>query len=256
MLVTGVSRGGIGGGAVLAFARQSPSLLILVSRTQSKLDEVTADIKAINPAVSVKSVVVDLASQASVRKGAEEIKSSTSRIDLFINNAGMNVRKRAYSPEGIESQLATNHIGPFLLTNLLRDQLLAAAKDSAPGATRIVNVSSAGHRSSPFRFHDYNNEGWPIPADEAGNAHLFPDAIKQPFDGYCGLLAYCHTKTANVLFSAELNKRFAGTGVVSYALHPGSESIPSAFLLTFADAARSYLHGGPEGHVGYHGRGK
>ncbi|EKG15288.1 Short-chain dehydrogenase/reductase SDR, partial [Macrophomina phaseolina MS6] len=199
-----------------------PSLLILVSRTKAKIDAVIEDIKAINPAVTAKAVLVDLSSQAAVRKAAEEIKALTPRIDLLINNAGMTVLKRSYSAEGIESQLAANHLGPFLLTNLLRDQLFEAAKHSAPGATRVVNVSSEGHRTSPFRFHDYNNEGWPIPAEEAGTTYQLPDWAKEPVDGYVGMQAYAQSKTANILFSVGLNKRLADKGVVSYALHPGA----------------------------------
>ncbi|KAH7044076.1 hypothetical protein B0J12DRAFT_577997, partial [Macrophomina phaseolina] len=199
--ITGISRGGLGGATALAIARQSPALLILIFRTQSKLDEVISDIKSINSTVPVKAVVVDLAWQASVRKAAEEIKSLASHIDLLINNAGLHLNKRSHSPEGIETQLAANHVGPFLLTNLLTDQLLAAAKRSPPGATRVVNVSSVVHRSSPFRFHDHNSEGWPVPADEVGTVYLYPKFLKKPVDGYVGVQTYSHTKTANILFT-------------------------------------------------------
>ncbi|KAB2572650.1 Retinol dehydrogenase 12 [Lasiodiplodia theobromae] len=228
VLITGVSRGGIGGAAALAFARHSPSLLILVSRTQSKIDEVVSDIRAIDPSVSVKTVLVDLTSQASVRAAAEKIQALTPRIDLLVNNAGMYVSKRGYSPEGIERQLAANHVGPFLLTNLLRPQLLAAAKDAPAGATRIVNVSSEGHRMQPFRFSDYNGEKVnqeELPEEERINPAMkdhLPPFILEPEEGYVAFMAYGQSKTANVLFTVGLNERFKGTGVVSYALHPGT----------------------------------
>ncbi|KAH7026788.1 hypothetical protein B0J12DRAFT_704891 [Macrophomina phaseolina] len=222
--ITGVARGGIGGVTAVALAKGDPELLILVSRTQAKLDEIISDIKAIKANANVKSVLVDLTSQASVRKAAEEIKAIATRLDLLINNAGFAVYKRQYSPEGIESQLAGNHIGPFLLTNLLRDRLVAAAQASSTlGATRVVSVASEVHRASPFRFHDYNNEGWPIPAEEAGTLYAWPPFyIKPGPDGYSGAQAYGHSKTANILFTVGLNKRLAGTGVVAYSVHPGT----------------------------------
>ncbi|KAH7045278.1 hypothetical protein B0J12DRAFT_603545 [Macrophomina phaseolina] len=220
--ITGVSRSGLGGAAARALADHDPELLILVSRTQSKLDEVIADIKAVKPHVNVKSVLVDLISQVSVRKAAEEIKALAPRLDILINNAGLTVFERKYSPEGVETQLAANHLGPFLLTNLLKDRLLAAAKNSLPGATRIINVASETHRACPFRFHDYNSEGKPIPPEEVGSVHLWPSAFQRIEDGYMGFQTYSHTKTANILFTVGLNKRLAGAGILSYTLHPGT----------------------------------
>lgn len=221
--ITGVSKGGLGGAAALEFAKHDPELLILVSRTQSKLEQIIADIKAIKPNANVKFVLVDLLSQASVRRAAEEINALAPRLDILVNNAALTVYKRQYSPEGIEAQLAANHIGPFLLTNLLKDRLVAAAKHSPAGATRVVNVSSEGHRASPFRFHDYNCEGKPVPPEEADTLQHWPEIFRQPAaDGYLGFQAYGQSKTANILFTAGLNKRLAGTGVVSYALHPGA----------------------------------
>lgn len=222
--ITGVSKGGLGGAAALEFAKHDPELLILVSRTQSKLEQIIADIKAIKPNANVKFVLVDLLSQASVRRAAEEINALAPRLDILVNNAALTVYKRQYSPEGIEAQLAANHIGPFLLTNLLKDRLVAAAKHSPAGATRVVNVSSEGHRASPFRFHDYNCEGKPVPPDEADTLQHWPEIFRQPAaDGYLGFQAYSQSKTANILFTAGLNKRLAGMGVVSYALHPGGK---------------------------------
>ncbi|KAK0640057.1 WW domain-containing oxidoreductase [Lasiodiplodia hormozganensis] len=221
--ITGVARTGLGGATAVAFAKHDPELLLLISRTQSKLDEVIADIKAVKPNANVKSVLVDLTSQASVRRAAEEINTLAPRLDILINNAGFWVFTRSVSPEGIESQFAGNHIGHFLLTNLLTDRLLAAAKKSTPGATRVINLSSEGHRVSPVRFHDYNLEGKPVPEEESSVfPPLWPDELVKPnADGYAGMVAYGQSKTANILFSVELNRRLAAQGVVSYAVHPG-----------------------------------
>lgn len=224
MAITGVSRGGIGKATALAVAKHGPTLLILISRTQSNLDEVIDDIKAVKPHVHVESVLVDLGSQVSVRHGAEEVKSLTQRIDVLINNAGLTVYRREWSPDGLDIHLACNHLGPFLLTNLLLDRILTAAKASPLGATRVVNITSDGHRPCPFRFHDYNCEGKEVPSDEQDELYKWPADMVKPIDGYSGWLAYGQSKTANILFTVELNRRLEGTGVVSYAVYPGGKS--------------------------------
>ncbi|GME32080.1 Short-chain dehydrogenase/reductase SDR [Neofusicoccum parvum] len=220
--ITGISRGGIGGATALAFAKHDPALLILISRTQSKLDEIAADINMMKPKIKVKCVLVDLVSQASVRHAADEVRSLTTRIDILINNAGLTSFKRKWSPERIDVQLAGNHIGPFLLTNLLMDRILAAASASPPGSTRVINVSSGAHRMAPFRFHDYNLEGKPVPPEEEDKLAGWPEELRTPVDGYVSFHAYCQSKTASVLFTVELNRRLYGKGVVSYSIHPGT----------------------------------
>ncbi|OJD30465.1 short-chain dehydrogenase reductase sdr [Diplodia corticola] len=250
VVVTGVSRGGLGGATALAFARQNPSLLILVSRTQSKLDDVISDIRAANPslpAAAVTSVLVDLTSQATVRRAAADIKALTTRIDVLVNNAGFFLEQRTYSPEGIESQLAGNHIGPFLLTNLLRDELVAAAAADGKkeaGATRVVSLTSEGHRVQPFRFHDHNIEGKPVPAEEEMRPmpDAMPKALVEPRDGYVGFSAYGQSKTANVLFTVGLNERvLKGTGVVAYVVHPGTIFTEVGRSVESQDALDSFL---------------
>lgn len=222
VVVTGISRLGLGGAIALAFAKHKSGMLILASRTQSKMDEVVADIKAVNADLDVKTVLVDLLSQTAVRQAAEEIKSHTSRIDILVNNAALNIYERKHTPENIEYQLAANHIGPFILTNLLLDCFLEAATSSPPGATRVINMTSDGHRASPFRFHDYNCEGKPVPPEEADTLAEWPPEVQKPNGGYLGFLAYGQSKTANILFSVELNKRLAQRGIASYSVHPGN----------------------------------
>jgi NAD(P)-dependent dehydrogenase (short-subunit alcohol dehydrogenase family) len=102
--------------------------------------------------------MLDLASQASVRQAATHVSVLTDKIDVLINCAGINVKTRRLSPEGIELQFATNHAGHFLLTVVLLPLIEHAAESGVPGATRIVNVSSAGHAISPMRFSDFNFE--------------------------------------------------------------------------------------------------
>ncbi|KAH7042104.1 hypothetical protein B0J12DRAFT_213947 [Macrophomina phaseolina] len=220
--VTGIAKAGLGSATALAFAQGEPSLLILISRTQTKLDEVAAEIAAIKPNVNVKTVQVDLLSHDSVRRAADAIKALTPRIDVLVNNAALTLYERKHSSDGIEYQLAANHLGPFLLTNLLQDRFLEAAKTAPAGATRIVNVSSEAHRVSPFRFHDWNCEQKPVPEDETDSLENWPAVFRKSNDGYNGFVAYGQSKTANILFSVGLNKRLAEKGVVSYSLHPGA----------------------------------
>jgi len=160
-------------------------------------------------------------SQDSIRAAAKEIGTLTDRLDLVINNAGVMTQTRTSTKEGIEGQFGANHIGHFLLTNLLAPQLLAAAEKSTPGATRVVNLTSLGHRISPVRFSDWNITGKDIPDEEKNPGPLPPLFTENALDGYNGWVAYGQAKTANILFSMGLNERVGGKGVVSLAVHPG-----------------------------------
>jgi NAD(P)-dependent dehydrogenase (short-subunit alcohol dehydrogenase family) len=161
-------------------------------------------------------------SQVSVWTAAENVSTLTDRLDIIINNAGFMTQKRLTTVEGMEGQFGANHIGHFLLTNLLTPQLLKSASSSdTPGSTRVINLTSLGHRLSPVRFSDYNlqkaNEDIP---EEERHASL-PPTLNKAFDGYKGFVAYGQAKSANILFSVGLNEKMGGRGVRSYAVHPG-----------------------------------
>lgn len=175
----------------------------------------------------VKTVVVDLSSQASVRSAAKQIVSLTDRLDILINNAGISVAKRQLSSERIEITFATNHVGHFLLTTLLTPLLAQAS----PGA-RVVNVSSSAHRISPMRFSDINFDEYvkgpkqgqiAVPEKERPHPKNPAWTMARSDDGFPGMVAYGVSKTANILFTVELNRRLASKGVQSFALHPGGE---------------------------------
>lgn len=197
-LITGTSANGLGATAAIALAKAGPAQLILVGRTRSKVDPVIQEIESINPKVSISFVGCELSDFESVRKAANEIleNKDITKIDVVLNNAGvMAVNEYTKDKQGYEMQLSSNHLGHFLLTNLIMSKVLAAG----PGS-RIVNVTSRGHRVGPFRFDDYN----------------FSDGKE-----YEPWTAYGQSKTANILFSVELAKRLGGKAIKSYAVHPG-----------------------------------
>ncbi|KAI1103666.1 retinol dehydrogenase 13 [Jackrogersella minutella] len=197
-LITGTTASGLGAQAAITLAREGPAQLILVSRSQARSAPVLEEIAAIDPKIRTTFVACELSDFASVRAAAARINGDEAigAIDVVLNNAGvMAVQEYTLDKQGFETTLSSNHLGHFLLTSLLMPKVLAAG----PGA-RIVNVSSKGHRISPFRFDDFNFSGG---AD------------------YDGWSAYGQSKTANVLFSVELARRLAGRGVSAYSVHPG-----------------------------------
>ncbi|RYP82353.1 hypothetical protein DL770_005612 [Monosporascus sp. CRB-9-2] len=221
VLITGVAPGGVGEGTAVAFASQRPKNLLLVSRTPKNIEAVASSIRAQYPEVSVKVIIMDLASQASIRKAAAAVAEVIDTLDILINNAGATYLHRQWTAEEIEIQFGANHIGPFLFTKLLFPLLEAAASSSLPGSTRIINLSSNGHRLSPVRFHDYNFEGKEIPEEERPFPNLPPAFAKVHDDGYMPTIAYAQSKTANVLFTVYLQKHLKPRGIASYAVHPG-----------------------------------
>lgn len=167
-----------------------------------------------NPAVEF--MPADLSSIASVRQLAQSILAKHRQVHVLVNNAGALFALRRESVDGIEMTLALNHLGPFLLTNLLLDALVAAAP------ARIVNVASEAHEDVPgFDFDDpqaAKRDGLgAYPRSEA--ASLFY-SLAMPW-AHPAFHQYARTKLANILFTAELSRRLAGTGVTANCLHPG-----------------------------------
>ena len=140
----------------------------------------------------VDLISMDLADLDSVRRAAQLISDRLPRIDLLINNAGVMAPPLGRTAQGFELQLGTNHLGHFVLTNALLPQLVSGS--------RIVNVSSRGHLRSPMLWDD---------------PHFRDESTYEKWK------AYGQSKTANILFTIELEKRLGGAGIHSYALHPG-----------------------------------
>lgn len=189
VLITGGSSG-IGRETALGLARLGAHV-VLVGRDAARSAAAQREIQARsgNPAVDV--LLADLAAQAEVRRLAAEVLARYPRIDVLINNAGGLYARRQLTVDGFEMTFALNHLAYFLLTNLLLDRLRA----SAPA--RIINVASQAH-SGTLDFSDLQNAR-----------------------RYSGFRAYQLSKLANLLFTYELARRLAGSGVTVNAAHPG-----------------------------------
>lgn len=151
-LITGTSANGLGAKFATILANYSPAQIILVSRSKSKVDPVVDEIKSIDSNISVKFVPCELSDQDSVRSAAEMIISDAEikKIDVVVNNAGvMALLEYQVDKRGNEMQFSANHLGHFLLTNLIMPKILAAG-----AGARIINLTSLGHRIGPFRFDD------------------------------------------------------------------------------------------------------
>jgi NAD(P)-dependent dehydrogenase (short-subunit alcohol dehydrogenase family) len=169
--------------------------VVLLCRNPERAAAAKADIDASVPGASTETLLADLGLQSDVRRAAKEIEQLHDHLDLLVNNAGIQLRKVERTPEGHDMLLAVNHLGPFLLTNLLVPLLQA----SAPA--RVVNVASDAHRMSKL--------------------HL--DRLDQPSGyGLIGMPGYGETKLMNILFTRELARRLEGTGVTVNSVHPGS----------------------------------
>ena len=194
VVVTG-GNSGIGFETAVALASLGARVLI----TARNADKGRAALAAITQRTGGDSraqlVVFDLADLASVRRGAVEILEQAPRIDVLVNNAGLVLTERAETVDGYEATFAINHLGPFLLTNLLLDRMTA----SAP--SRIVNVASTAHNAA--------RKGMPF--DDLQNTHR-----------YRGMRVYGQSKLANILFTLELSRRFADKGLTANSLHPGT----------------------------------
>jgi NAD(P)-dependent dehydrogenase (short-subunit alcohol dehydrogenase family) len=190
-LVTGATSG-IGKETALRLAMLGATVII-VARDASRGAAAEAEITGRLPLAKVEVMTADLSSLAQVRRLAGDVLGRHSRLDVLVNNAGVIPARRQLTGDGLETTFATNHLGPFLLTSLLRGLL----ERSAPA--RVVTVSSAVHKQVRA-----------IPWDDLPRGAQSRQAQ-----------AYPVSKLLNVLFTAELARRLAGTGVTANCLHPG-----------------------------------
>lgn len=187
IVITGASDG-IGLEAASQLAERGHHL-VLVGRNGEKTARALQRVRIADPAAT--SYVVDMARLESVRELAEALRSEVPTIDVLCNNAGTVFAKRELTVDGFESTFAVNHLGPFLLTELLRDRLSSGG--------RIVSTASVGHYRGTM---DFDNLGFER--------------------GYQIMRAYGRSKLANVLYIRELARQLDKTGITANALHPGA----------------------------------
>ncbi len=230
VVITG-GNAGIGKATAIALAKKGAEIII-TSRATDKAKAAVDEIKSASGNDMVDFILIDLSSQKSVRKAVEEIKDKCPKIDVLINNAGCYVSDLQLNVDGLEMQFATNHLGHFLLTNLLMDNLKAAGK------ARIVNLASIAHK--------YTRE-------------LNLDDINYQKEEYGGWKSYSRSKFCNIIFTKELARRLEGSGITANALHPGGVRTEIAekntnwftklgwivmkpFMITVEEGAKTSIH--------------
>lgn len=189
--VTGAS-GGLGLETARSLAARGAHV-VLAARNNDKLGAAVETIRTALPDASLATLLLDLADVVSCRRAAVEVLGTVDRLDLLINNAGVMCTPFGHTADGFETQIGTNHLGHMAWTVPLMDLL------TRDGGGRIVNLSSAGHRFGDVDLDDLNFE-------------------RRPYDPWSG---YGASKTANVLFSVELERRLGPLGVHALAVHPG-----------------------------------
>ena len=189
-VVTGATAG-IGKITATALAAMGADV-ILAARNQEKAENTVKQIKAETGNESVQYLLADFSNLQEVRELADHFKENHSKLDVLVNNAGAYFNSRKETPYDVEMTLLVNHLAPFLLTNLLLENI----KKSEAG--RIVNISSDAHKQGTMNFDDLSFK-----------------------KGYFGMKAYARSKLANVLFSYELARRLSDSQITVNALHPG-----------------------------------
>ena len=192
-LVTGANSG-IGLETARGLARDGFRTLLLC-RDANRAAAAKADIDASVAGAETEIVLCDLALQADIRRAVDDIGSRLETLDVLVNNAGVTLRSRTETDEGVDAMLAINHLAPFLLTGLLLPLLQAA-----PSA-RIVNVASDAHKMAKLDLDDL----------QATRGY-----------GLFGFPRYAETKLMNILFTRELARRLGTTGITANSVHPGS----------------------------------
>ena len=187
-LVTGATAGL--GKAVAVQLAQRGATVVIVARTQAAGDAAVAEIKTQTSRATVSALSGDLSSLAAVRRLAAQFREGHDRLHVLINNAAVFKQQRTVTGEGLELMFATNHLAPFLLTNLLLDRLQASAPST------VITVSAPS--TSKLNFDDL-----------------------QGARRFSALNAFGASKAANLLFTFALARRLGGVGVTANAYHPG-----------------------------------
>ena len=167
--------------------------LVLVARDKARGEAALARLRQLGPGVAHSIHYAELSRVAEMKRVAAKIAAAEPRIDVLINNAGALFGSRQVTEDGLELTFATNHVAYFVLTHGLRPSLAAAAPTA-----RVVNTASDAHKGNKLDFSDL-----------------------QSAKDYSGFKVYGRSKLCNILYTRELARRWAGTGVTANTLHPG-----------------------------------
>jgi NAD(P)-dependent dehydrogenase (short-subunit alcohol dehydrogenase family) len=189
-MITGATSG-LGRASALELGRLGAQL-VLICRNRERGEELVGELQGAGNSV-VDLMVADLESQAQIRKLAADFLATGRPLHVLMNNAGVFNMKRALTSDGLEEVFAVNHLAYFMLTLLLLERI----KESAPA--RIINISSDLHQRATIKFDDLGGER-----------------------SYGGMSSYGQSKLGNVLFTYELARRLAGSGVTVNCVHPGA----------------------------------
>lgn len=166
--------------------------IVLVARDPARAKATMRGLEELAPGLDHRVHYADLSRISEMQQVAAQIALEERRIDVLINNAGAMFGRRRLTPDGLEQTFALNHMAYFIVTEVLRERLVA----SAPA--RIVNTASGAHWGAHLDFGDL-----------------------QAAKGYSGMKAYRRSKLCNILFTRELARRLAGTGVTANSVRPG-----------------------------------
>ncbi len=202
VVATGATSG-VGEAAVLALARMG-ARIVFVARDERRAEATLNKLETQAPRLGHQVRLADLSLMEEARRVGLAIAAEERRIDVLINNAGAMFADRRVTPEGLEMTFALNHMAYFMLTVALGETLAA----SAPA--RVVSTSSMAHQGVSLDFSDLQSakryNGWQV----YGRAKR-----------YNGWQVYGRSKLANILFTRELARRLAGSGVTANCFHPG-----------------------------------
>jgi NAD(P)-dependent dehydrogenase (short-subunit alcohol dehydrogenase family) len=216
VVITGATNG-LGALAALDLARSGAQLGI-VARSQKKVDELRREIEKVAPGTPVDSFIADLTSLRDVRTAGQQIDSFYERIDVLINNAGVHAFSQRITPDGFSEMTAVNYLAPWVLTNTLHDKLVA----STPA--RVITVASEGAR-------------WAGSMDPAHDLTL-----TTAYGRRRAMTLYFRSKLMDIMFSQELGRRLAGTGVTANCCDPGFNTTGLGRDLPFAGLLERLLH--------------
>jgi NAD(P)-dependent dehydrogenase (short-subunit alcohol dehydrogenase family) len=187
VVITGATSG-IGAVAARRLAELG-ARIVIVARDRHRAEETLGELRAVAPGQAHAAFYADLSRLREMKRVAGEIAAAEPRIDVLMNNAGLIAARNERTEDGLERMFATNHLSYFVLTHLLLERLRAA------GGARIVSTASDAHRRGKLDF----------------------DRLQEQK----GAAGYGTTKLCNILFTRELARRLAGTGVTANCLHPG-----------------------------------